>query len=446
MSDRYDLVVLGVGMAGLVAANRCAREGWSVAVVDPRPYGGTCALRGCDPKKMLRRGAEVVEAARMMRGNGVDADTRIDWSALMAHKRSFTDAVPGRIEGGLDSRGVATLHGAARFTGPGTLDVDGRAIEASHVLIATGQRPRDLGVPGAELATDSTGFLELDELPGRIVFVGGGYVSMEFAHIAARAGAEVTVVDRGGRPLKFFDPGLVDDLVAHGRDHGVGFEANASLVAIERANDGLSATFERDGRRFELDADLVVHGAGRVPEIDGLDLDAANVAHSARGVSVTAHLRSTTNERVFAAGDVADTDGPPLTPVAVHEGKVAASNMIRGDRMTPDYRGVPSVAFTLPEIVRIGMSEAEARESDRTVRVTDTDTSGWYSNRRIGAAIGRAKVIVDEVVGVHLLGHHYAEAANLFGLAMRSGLKARDLKRMISAYPTIGSDVGEIVG
>lgn len=450
MTERYDLVVLGVGMAGLTAANRCAREGWSVAVVDSRPYGGTCALRGCDPKKMLRRGAEIMDAARMMAGKGVSGDgPAIDWSELMAHKRSFTDAVPDKMESGLVDKGVTTLHGPARFTGRATLDVDGRALEAGHVLIATGQRPRDLGVPGAALVTDSTGFLELDELPRRIVFVGGGYVSMEFAHIAARAGADVTVVDRGARPLRFFDPDLVDALVAHGRDIGIGYESNAALVDVERTDGGLRAVLERDGERFTIDADLMVHGAGRVPETDALDLEVAEVAHSDRGVTVTDHLRSPTNDRVFAAGDVADTAGPPLTPVAVHEAKVAASNMIRGDHQTPDYRGVPSVAFTLPEIVRIGMSEREARERGG-VRVTDTDTSGWYSNRRIGASLGRTKVIVDErsdeVLGVHLLGHHYAEAANLFGLAMRSGLKARSLKRMISAYPTIGSDVGSMVG
>jgi glutathione reductase (NADPH) len=228
------------------------------------------------------------------------------------------------------------------------------------------------------------------------------------------------------------------------------FETGAALVAIERRGTDLVARFERGDEDFEITADLVVHGAGRVPEIDRLDLDAAGIAHGPKGVTVTEHLRSTTNAHVFAAGDVADTVGPPLTPVAVHEGKVAASNMIRGDRMVPNYRGVPSAAFTLPEIVRIGTSEDEAREGDRRVRVAANDTSDWYSNRRVGASLGMTKVIVDEatdeVLGVHLLGHHYAEAANLFGLAMRSGLKARDLKRMIATYPTVGSDVGSMFG
>ena len=248
MTQKFDLVVLGVGMAGLTAANRCRREGWSVAVVDPRPYGGTCALRGCDPKKMLRRGAEIVDAARLMAGKGVyEGDLRIDWAELMAHKRSFTDAVPDKIESGLDEKGIVTRHGPARFTGERTLDVEGETIDARHILIATGQRPRDLGVPGAELVTDSTAFLELDTLPRRILFVGGGYVSMEFAHIAARAGADVTIADRGNRPLKAFDADLVDDLVTHSRSIGIGFEMGAALVAVARQGDALAATLERGG-------------------------------------------------------------------------------------------------------------------------------------------------------------------------------------------------------
>ena len=380
MSRTCDLVVLGVGMAGLIAANRCAREGWSVAVVDPLPYGGTCALRGCDPKKMLRRGAEIVDAARLMAGKGVrEGDFRIDWAELMAHKRAFTDRVPDKIENGLDDKGVATLHGPARFTGERSLEVNGETIEAGHVLIATGQWPRDLGVPGAELATDSTGFLELDELPRRILFVGGGYVSMEFAHIVARAGASVTVADRGERPLRLRSIPTSSTISPRTRaSSGSASRRTLALASIERVDGALRATFECDGARFDLEADLVVHGAGRVAAIDELELDRANVAHSGRGVSVTEYLRSRTNERVFAAGDAADTDGPPLTPVAVHEGKIAASNMIRGDGRVADYRGVPSVAFTLPEIVRIGMDD------DAGARARSARSASPIPTRRAG--------------------------------------------------------------
>lgn len=449
MPEKFDLVVIGVGMAGLNAAKKCAKAGLSVAVVDERPYGGTCALRGCDPKKMLRRGAEVVEAGRLMAGKGVVDAPSIAWADLLAHKRSFTDPVPEKMESGLDDTGVVTLHGVARFVGPTALQVGEREVEAAKVLIATGQRPRSLDVPGAEHLTDSTEFLELEELPRRILFVGGGYVSMEFAHIAARAGASVTVADRGERPLKAFDPDLVDRLVESSKEAGIDFAFGASLTKVERRAGGLVATLDRDGGSIENEADLIVNGAGRVPEIGHLNLAAADVAHEDGGIAVTEHLRSATNPNVYAAGDCAATDGPPLTPVAVHEGAVAASNILKGDHRTADYAGVPSVAFTLPEIVRIGMSEEDARRSDPDVEVRFNETAGWYSNQRIGAKVGATKVLVDkatdELLGAHLFGYGQAEVANLFGLAMRSGLKATDLRRMQSAYPTHGSDISSML-
>lgn len=445
----FDLVVIGVGMSGLNAAKKCAKGGLCVAVVDERPYGGTCALRGCDPKKMLRRGAEIVEAARLMAGKGVGDAPPIDWAELMAHKRSFTDPLPGKMESGLDEAGVTTLHGAARFVGPTTLRIGEREVEAGKVLIATGQRPRTLDVPGAEHLTNSTEFLKLEELPRRILFVGGGYVSMEFAHIAARAGASVTVADRGKRPLKAFDPDLVDQLVDSSREAGIDFTFGASLARIERRGGALVAALDRDEGSVTIEADLIVNGAGRVPEIGHLNLEAANIAYGGSGIAVTEHMRSTTNGKVYAAGDCAATDGPPLTPVAVQEGAVAASNILKGDHRTADYISVPSVAFTLPEIVRVGMSEEKARRSERDVEVRFNDTSSWYSNLRIGAQVGATKVIVDkstdELLGVHLLGYGQAEVANLFGLAMRSGLKAADLRRMQSAYPTHGSDVSSML-
>ena len=215
MTQAFDLVVLGVGMAAVSAANKCAAAGWSVAVVDELPYGGTCALRGCDPKKMLRRGAEIIDAVCLMRGKGVEDDgLRINWADLVAFKRSFTDKMPGRIEGNLEENGVTTFHGSANFLNENTVEVGGETrLQGRYFLIATGARPRPLDVPGVEHLIDNAAFMELDDLPKRILFVGGGYISFEFAHIAARAGSEVTIIDRGARPLKAFDPDLVDKLV-----------------------------------------------------------------------------------------------------------------------------------------------------------------------------------------------------------------------------------------
>jgi glutathione reductase (NADPH) len=446
----YDLIVIGAGMAGSAAAEKCARAGWRVAIVDDLPYGGTCALRGCDPKKILRRGAEVVDAAHLLTGKGIDpAGLRIDWRALSAHMHGFTDPVPANMEAGLSRHGVDTLHGTARFTGPDRLDIDDTRHQFRYALIATGARPRPLDFPGAEHLIDSTGFLYLEQLPERILFVGGGFISFEFAHIAARAGTETVIVDHGPRPLRGFDPDLVELLIARSNDVGIDVHRNTEIVDIQPTNGGFDVTLDDHGHRTTITTDLVVHGAGRQPELARLDLDAANIAHGPRGVHVAGHLQSTTNPRIYAAGDAADTPGAPLAPVAVFEGKVAASNMLRNTSTSPDYTGIATAVFTIPELTRVGLLEAEARDAGLDLDVRFSDTSGWYSNYRIGETTAAAKILVDRasdtIVGAHMLGPEYGELINICALAIKLGLTTRQLKSMSAAYPTVGSDLGSML-
>lgn len=449
MAQSFDLIVIGVGTAASTAANKCAKAGWSVAVVDELPYGGTCALRGCDPKKILRRGAEIVSAAQLMRGKGIDEGTlKINWADLVAYKRSFTEKMPDAIENGLQKNTVTTLHGAARFTGPNQVAVDGKQMEGRHILVASGAKPAPLPIPGSDHLIDSTEFMELTELPPRILFVGGGYISFEFAHMAARAGSEVTVVQRGDRVLKGFDPDLVDLLVKRSVDAGIDVQLRTSVDSIEETAEGLVVSADQEGRKWSRTADLVVHGAGRVPAIDDLDLEVADIKASKAGVEVNEYLQSVTNPAIYAAGDVADTAGALLTPVASLEGKVAASNMLKGNSQQPDYRGIPSVAFTLPELARVGMLESEAREEGHDVRVEYSDTSGWYSNLRVGEYCAAVKILIDkktdDILGAHMLGPEYGEVINIISLAMKLGLKAKDVKSMVAVYPSVGSDLSSM--
>ena len=450
MSERYDLVVIGAGMAGVNAANKCGAAGWRVAIVDELPYGGTCALRGCDPKKILRRGAEIIDAARLLEGKGIDlGGLSIDWQALMAHKEGFTDPVPANMEAGLARNGVDTLHGSAVFKGPNTLTVDGENIEADRFLVATGARPRPLEFTGAEHAIDSTGFLNLDALPSRVLFVGGGFISFEFAHIAARAGATVTVADRGERPLKGFDPDLVDLLVDRTRRLGVDVLARTSIRSVESSPAGFRVSLDTDGTLTEVEVDLVVHGAGRIPALDRLGLDAADVEVGPRGIVVEPHLQSVSNPAVWAAGDAADTPGMALTPVAVFEGKVAASNMLKDHTTVPGYDGVATVVYTVPELARVGMLEADARAADIDLDVRYTDTSGWFSNYRIGEDTAATKILIDRasdtIVGAHMFGPEYGELINFCALAIKLGLTTRQLKSMTASYPSVGSDLGSML-
>ena len=450
MNDPYDLIVIGAGMAGINAANKCAAAGWRVAITDELPYGGTCALRGCDPKKILRRGAEIVDAARLLEGKGIDAgNLSINWADLMGHTRGFTDPMPKKMEENLAGNDVETLHSTATFSGPKRLDIDGQGFEARHFLIAAGARPRPMEFPGNQLLIDSTDFLNLDHLPDGVLFVGGGFISFEFAHIAARAGASPIVIDRGERPLKGFDPDLVELLVERSAQAGIDVRRNTAITSIARDGSKLKVAVEKGGTEEIIEADLVVHGAGRVPELSRLGLDAAGIAHGPKGVTVAGDLQSTSNPAVWAAGDSADTPGMPLTPVAVFEGKVAASNMVNGNTTVPHYDGVATVVYTIPELARVGMLETEARAAGLDIDVRHRDTSDWYSNYRIGETTAATKILIDRatdtIVGAHMFGPEYGELINICALAIKLGLTTGQLKSMTASYPSVGSDLGSML-
>ena len=242
---------------------------------------------------------------------------------------------------------------------------------------------------------------------------------------------------------------MVELLITRGTEAGIELRRSTTITAIERSQNGYAVSVERSGLPETMEFDLVVHGAGRVPELSGLDLDAAGVEWDERGVRVAGHLQSTTNPAVYAAGDSADTPGMPLTPVAVFEGKVAASNMLKGTTTVPGYAGVPTAVFTIPELARVGMLEREARDQGIDVDVRYSDTSGWYSNYRIGETTAAAKILVDRssdrIVGAHLVGPEYGELINFLALAMKLDLTTRELKSVTAAYPTIGSDLGSML-
>ena len=446
MPESYDLIVIGTGAGGTGPAFRCREASWRVAVVDDEPYGGTCALRGCDPKKVLVGAAEVVDWHRRMTGSGISGDTRIDWPTLMRFKRAFTDPVPTSREAAFRNAGIATYHGTARFISEDRLVVEDRELEARHVVIATGAEPRRLGIPGEEHLRTSTDFLELDELPPRIALIGAGYISFEFAHIARRAGAEVVMLGRE-KALGSFDQDLVQRLVAHTKALGVDVRLKAPATAIETGIGGYRVRFGGPSGDHAVEADLVVHAAGRVPKTLQLDLRTANVKTDERGaVEVNEFLQSVSNPRVYAAGDAALPPGSlPLTPVAAHEGLIVASNLLHGNQKSPDYRGIASVVFTVPPMARVGPTEAEARQQRLTVRVKSEETAGWFSNRRVREGTAMFKTIVEEgtqrVLGAHLLGPHAEEVINIFALAVRHGLTAPALAQMIYGYPTSASDV-----
>ena len=190
MGGKFDLIVIGTGAGGSTVAHKCRKAGWDVAIIDSRPFGGTCALRGCDPKKVLVGAAELIDWNRRMKGNGVSAKSvEIDWQELMQFKKTFTEPVPENTERAYAKTGIAAFHGRVHFVDKTTVKIGDDKLTGRYVHIAAGAKPAVLNIPGDEYLTISTQFLEMEKLPKRIVFVGGGYIAFEFAHIASRAGA-----------------------------------------------------------------------------------------------------------------------------------------------------------------------------------------------------------------------------------------------------------------
>ena len=443
-------------------------------------------------KKFLLKAAKVIDSNQRHENKGIIGSeaVHIKWPDLIRFKRTFTDPFPKNREDGYIRAGIVPFHGHARFISPTTVKVEvhkvsnnnnNTILNGRHILIATGSKPMNLNIPGSENIITSDQFLELrdNNLPDRIVFVGGGYISFEFAHIAARAGAKVTIIHRGKQPLEHFDPDLVNRLVQRSRDIGIDVILQAAVKSIDKSSSSSTTTnFNNEDRNklvvhyssssssdlskenkqksdddmttsssTAVEADMVVHGAGREPNIDGLNLaDAGGVQYTHRGITVNEYLQSVSNPAVYAAGDVVANMGLPLTPVASYDGAVVANNLIKGNTMKSNYTGLPSVVFTIPPLVSVGMQEKEAKDQRLRFKIKHEDTSGWASSRRVGETCAAFKVLIEEdtnqILGAHILGPHAEEIINIFSLAIRLGLTTKDLNDpILYTYPTNSSDI-----
>jgi glutathione reductase (NADPH) len=441
----FDLVVVGTGSAGTAAALLAARAARRVAIVDERPYGGTCVLRGCDPKKVLVGAAELIDWADRMRGSGIGGAACIEWPELMRFKRTFTDPASREREATLSEAGVATYHGEVRFASPSSVIAGGETLTFAHAVLATGARPASLNVAGEEHLITSTDFLDLPELPERICFVGGGYIAFEFAHLAARAGASPIVLQRGDRVLTGFEPSLVDKIVDVSKSIGIDVRVNVTIERVEKIAGSFRVTGRADGAPVAIACDLVVHAAGRVADLDALALETGEVERTAKGVAVNEFLQSRSNPAVYAAGDCADGGGIPLTPTAALEGEIAARNILEGNRHSPDFTGLASIVYTIPSLGSIGLTTQRARDLGRKFKIYEGESTQWYSSRRVRARASAYRMLVDErsgqILGAHVLGPHTEELINIFALAVRMKIGIEDLQAVLFGYPTASSEM-----
>ncbi len=449
MPDTYDVLVVGTGTAGQTAAYALNQKGLKVAIVEHSRYaGGTCALSGCQAKKWFYEGAETVARSRHLEKIGIVSPAVADWRQLRDAKNGFTENVPDGTVNGFMEAGIDLIEERARFVGRQTLEAGGETLTADTIILATGAIPMPLPIDGIEHAIDSTAFLELDDLPKRIVFIGGGFISFEFSHFAMRLGSpgiQCTILEAGARPLGPFDADMVGLLSKASADEGIDIHCDVTITAIESVPDGFRV-HAQDGRQFE--ADLVVHGAGRVPAIKDLDLDLAGIDYSPKGIKVDQSMQ-TSNPNVYAVGDCAAT--VQLARVADAEATVAADHIIglKNGEASPsamDYTAVPAVLFTYPQLGAVGKTEQALKDEGTPCRKSSGSRLGWPTYRRVGMRSAAYKILADaegQVLGAHILSDNATGIINTFALAMKNGIPVETLceQSVMSPYPSRESDV-----
>ncbi|NCN04650.1 MAG: NAD(P)/FAD-dependent oxidoreductase [Spirochaetales bacterium] len=445
-----DVLILGSGTAGQTAAAALAGHGLSVGLADSGDFGGTCALRGCQPKKYLVVPAHAALEGKALVGRGFRNHPELVWEKMQKARKEFTDAVPQGTKDYLTSLGVQVFDNSAEFLDVDTFRVGAITLKPQRVLIATGARPRPLVIPGGEFALSSDDFLYQDDLPDHLVFIGGGYISLEFATVALAAGKRVSLVHRGSGIMEPFDPDLVAILQNRYTEEGIRLYLNDSPTSIEQDSKGFTVVLE-SGERVK--ADRVFANLGRIPNTDSLGVGKGNILLERGAIQVSPGMR-TSNPRVYAAGDC--TVGIQLAPVSDAQARIAAHNILEDITNAPGrYKDLnldvlPTVVFTYPQLAQFGYSESRALACSKKVRINRGSGAGWPNYRRLNEKTMEYKIMIDEesgqILGAHILAPQAGELINLLALAALQGISAQDFAEIPWAYPTYTADLKYMLG
>ncbi|MEM7562560.1 MAG: NAD(P)/FAD-dependent oxidoreductase [Pseudomonadota bacterium] len=448
MSQKYDIVIIGAGNAGFGVSQIAHPAGKSIAFIESDEFGGTCPNRGCTPKKVLVAAAHALHEIELASEHAITVgDVSIDWGKLIQRKSDMIDFIPGAMEETAASRGDV-YKGKARFVASNAIEVNGERIEADNFVIATGSKTRPLDLPGAEYLITSDEVLNETELPGDVVFIGGGVIAMEFSHVYARAGSRVTILEMAPQLLPRLDADAVAALQSESQRIGIDTKTGVQVKSIEKSGSRLKVHFVHAGQSLSVEADRVVNGSGRIANVNDLDLDAAGIEHDGIRISVDEYLRSTSNPAVWVAGD-ALVHSAQLSPLATREGRIVGKNIVEGAQYKPDYSIIPSAVYTVPALSSVGLSEMEAEKAGVEYEAISSDMTGWFSARFYAEPVAFAKILVNPkdrtILGAHLVGHHGEELIHLFALAMRHGITIDQMGDDIYAFPTFAADIPSLL-
>jgi glutathione reductase (NADPH) len=445
MASDYDLIVIGGGSGGLACAQRAAMHGARALVIESHRLGGTCVNVGCVPKKVMWNAAQLAHAAQDAHDYGFELTlARHDWALLKRKRDAYIERLNGIYAGNLERRGVTLLRARATLTGQHTVSAGAGEYRAPHIVLATGGHPVVPAVPGAAHGITSDGFFELAERPESVAIVGSGYVAVELAGVFAALGSQLSIVLRGDRLIRSFEPFLGEQLRDTMQADGVEIATQAAPTALIRDAAGKLTLEVADGRRLGP-FDCVLWAISRIAAVSGLGLERLHVARDTAGFLHTDAYQQTNVPGLYAIGDV--TGRVQLTPVAIAAGRRLADRVFGGQQERRlDYENIPTVIFSHPPIGTVGLTEAEAQRRYGTeVKVHTRSFVPLYHAITARKPKTLMKLVTvgpeERVAGVHIIGPGADEMLQGFAVAVRMGATKRDFDDTVAIHPTSAEEL-----
>ena len=431
----YDVIFIGSGHSCWHGALLLKTLGKSVALIERDLVGGTCTNYGCDAKILLDSPFELKEALDRYQGIGVTGESKLDWNALMAYKKQYIGAMPAALEGMFAQFGFDLIKGSAEFVDKNTVKVGDDTYTAKYFVIGTGQTYIPLDIPGKEYFHDSREFLDLDEIPDHVTFVGAGIISMEFASLCLALGKKVDIVNVTDAALEMYPQEYAQKIVEKMKAQGANFVFGAHVSSIEKSGDKYIL---RTAEGEAIETDYILVAVGRKANVDGIGLDKLGVEYSDRGIVVDAHLR-TSVKNIYASGDVIDKKIPKLTPTAEFESNYIAMDILNPVNGRIEYPAVPNLVFTLPRIAQSGVSVAEAEAHPELYRVEKApigQTMAWLNKNQPAEHITFIFDKKNHLVGAAVFSDQAGEYIDLLTIIINQKLGVKELSKMIFSFPT----------
>jgi pyruvate/2-oxoglutarate dehydrogenase complex dihydrolipoamide dehydrogenase (E3) component len=457
-TTQYDAIVIGAGQAGGPLSTALANAGWKTAIIERVHVGGTCINEGCTPTKTMVASARVAYLARRGADYGVHTGPiTIDMTKVRQRKRDIVDSFRNGSQSSIEgTKGVDLLMGEAHFTGPKTLEVvfssgERRQLTADTIFINAGARPSKPSLPGiGNIATlDSTSIMELDTVPDSLLIIGGGYIGLEFGQMFRRFGSQVTVIQRGAKLLAREDADVADEVANILREDGVEVLLETKPLRVERSADGsISLTVQTSTKEHILTGSHLLLAAGRVSNTDWLNLGATGVRTDKKGFIEVNEQLETSVPGIYALGDI--KGGPAFTHISYDDFRIIRTNLIEHGNASIHNRIVPYTVFIDPQLGRVGITESEAREQKRNIKVAKMPMNYVARALEVDESRGFMKAIVDadsnQILGCAILGIEGGEMMAMLQMAMMGNIPYTVLRDAVFAHPTLAESFNNLFG